>query len=381
MFTNVRLLTVGVFLAGATATVLGQSPPPLPLVPTPLSLTPTLVVQPAPAVQTAPIVQPAAATQAVVSSPSAASAPPKIQTAQAAPLPPPTPYIAPPPGPNPVYFPGGAPPGRATIVEPASVYPTLYFTTDLYFLQPTVKGTLRGNQTQPDGSVYTYTSPNANYGLAVSPRFEFGWRLPEDWGGFALDYRFLSARATADTADAFGPLYAYNRLTMDIFNFDYVSRRFAPFSRSSFQYRAGVRIEQIFYKNQATDGMGFSELAQNTFTGAGPHLGFEFNRELAVVPGMAFFAKADGALVFGQNRQKFGEIYSNGDFFPFDQSQSIMSPSLTVQAGFSYVPVSLPNLRFFTGFQYERFWSVGNARGSNGDVSDIGGFIGAMLRF
>jgi hypothetical protein len=167
---------------------------------------------------------------------------------------------------------------------------------------------------------------------------------------------------------------------VNVFDFDYGTPRLT-WSRFSMQARLGVRLETVYFNNEATDGNGFDEYSRSNFVGAGPHAAVQFDYDFALVPGMAAFAKVDGALAFGQDRQRFSETYNDGSYYPFSQSRTDTATNLTVQAGLSYAPSCWRNVRFLLGFQYERFWDVGKAGASTGDVQDIGGFLGAYVGF
>jgi hypothetical protein len=268
--------------------------------------------------------------------------------------------------------------GQPGLFSPSS---TFFVEMDLFVLQPSIKGTLYGTQPQADGSLYTYNTPGVSLGTTAAPRFDIGRRFADDWGAFVFSYRFISATGTGGSADAYGPLTAQSRLDMNVFDLDYVSAPLSPCSRFFVQYRLGVRLEEVDFRNQVTDGQGFFETADSRFFGAGPHAALTVGREIAAIRGLSLFATADAALAFGRVRQHFSELYNDGSFYPFSQCGSQMSPNFTAQAGVSYTPSCMPYLRLLAGFQCERFWNVGKTGGSEADVQDIGGFVGGVLNF
>ena len=64
-------------------------------------------------------------------------------------------------------------------------------------------------------------------------------------------------------------------------------------------------------------------------------------------------------------RQKYFEQATGQPAFEQPARRSQAAPYLNVQAGVSYVPPTLPNVKFTAGYQFEEFFNVGKL-GTNG---------------
>lgn len=343
-------------LAGLTAAVaaFGQTaPPPMGPPPAPAPVAPSPAIAPAP------------------------WPPPQAGATLGTPLPPPaSPYgQAPPYGPAPLFAPADTGPFGLP-----SALPPLFFGADFYFTQPSIYGTLTANMPLPGGGTKTFSTPKVDLDFTASPRLVAGWRLPDNSGEFFFAYRLLAADGTGDVSSSFGPLRAKSRLNENIFDFDYSSIRYSPLPRFNVRWRIGIRVETAFFDNNASNAI-FAEKASNYFVGAGPNVGLNLEKEIALVPGLALFGDLDGAVAIGQVQQKYAESLLASPSLNYEIRGTQSSPNATVQAGLSYTPPGAEYLRFLVGFQYERFWDVGKLESAHGDVQNYGGFIRAQIDF
>lgn len=217
----------------------------------------------------------------------------------------------------------------------------------------------------PSGSLRVPITP---LDWTVSPRVEFGWRLPSGFGEFLLSYQYIGTTGTGSTPyGPNGPASMSGRFNLNMSDFDYVSREFSPWEHWGIQWRFGFRQVYLFYDTQlsnslaaATAGNGvLLQSGANSYNGWGGHFGVELNREFnRQLPGLSLVAKFDFAETAGFIQQGVSQTTAGGaySFGSIQQGQSV--PSLSGQLGLSYRP---PGDRFelYVGGFYQYWWNVG----------------------
>jgi hypothetical protein len=309
------------------------------------------------------------------------------------PPPPPPPPGAPGPAPQPLYA-HDNPENLGLYGAPAPE--TLFFSWELQFVGPAIKNRLVGTNTPlSDGTTDTITVPAADLDWTASPRFELGYRLPENLGEFSLAYRFLlSEGSTNIPADAgttrfpVGPndLFVKSRLTFNVVDLDYATARFYPSPNWNLKWRVGPRLASIFFDSRQLNDVVFQR-ASNYFFGAGGHAGLDIERRLGAT-GLALYGRVDGAVVIGRTRQTFDDSINNPDGTVtsgfLDQVATKALPVLNLQVGLSYVPprdTGLDFLRFTGGYQFERWWMLGKVGDSAAELTIQGIFLRAEMDF
>ena len=109
-------------------------------------------------------------------------------------------------------------------------------------------------------------------------------------------------------------------------------------------------------------------------------------RRNAFAPGLPLFGRLDGAVIIGQITQRFREELTVFDGVvltdELTRRRSQAVPVLTVQAGLTYTPCSMPFLHFASGYQYEHWWFLGQlGLGSDGMLPSTRGELGAHALF
>jgi hypothetical protein len=259
-----------------------------------------------------------------------------------------------------------------------------FFNTELDIVGTSVKNHLKADVTRTDGVVDTVTVPQASLGWTVSPRIEVGYRLPECLGDLSLSYRFLVTDGSATVAGTDPAEHVRSRVNVNIFDFDYSSARFSPFPHYDMKYTIGIRLASLYFDSRLSDDV-FFQRSSNYLFGAGPHLGLEVDRRIALVPGLAIVGKIDGAVVVGQVRQNFGENVTNPDGSEatggFSQRQTKSVPDLNLRLGLSYTPPSLSAVRFSAGYTFERWFDLGQLHDSHADLTSQGVFLRTEVDF
>jgi hypothetical protein len=293
------------------------------------------------------------------------------------------------PPPSPVFVPAAPPalppPGGILLPEGCPAGDVPFFTVELTVLAPTVKNELMGTIVHPDGTVDSIHPPRADLSWTVSPRFEIGYRLPDQQGEFSLSYRFVASDGTGDTVINGVDFATRSRLNVNLFDLDYAT---APYRdvlpHLDAQLRVGARLGSFFYDSRIqNDGLEVS--ASNNFLGAGPHFGADVDRRIVLVPGLGLFARADAAVLVGQIKQNFSETFTAPDGTTASAGATLRHtqavPALTLQAGVSYTPPWMEYMRFTAGYQFERYWDLGQASGSNLELTTQGVFLRGQFDF
>jgi hypothetical protein len=355
------LLAVGVAARGQTPGTL----PPAPVLPpaaTPPPIPPSPTLGPP-----VPVTAPGAFPQNPASVPA-----PSGVGGQPLPPPPPSPFAPADPGRH-----GWGPYGPGSNCDP-------YFATvDLDLVGPAVKNRLRANVARTDGSITTVTVPSADLDWTVMPRFEIGFRLPDNAGAFAFGYRFLVSEGTDHDNLTGGRIKS--RLNVNVFDFDYITSPYEPFPRWELKWWVGARLATNFYDSRDLAADGEGPRASNYFVGAGPHAGLEVDRHLPLIPGLALMGRIDGSVLIGQVRQRYvvnalgpaDELVAD----EFTQRKTQTAEVLRLEAGARYTPPGLEFMTFSTGYLFERWWDVGRAGDARLELTTQGVFFRGEFNF
>jgi hypothetical protein len=356
--------------------------------------------------------------------PPAAAAVPPPDSAATEELPPPNPVLAPPP---PFVLP--PPPNYSAIDEgsidsplldpPDFAPPGWFFNVESSVLWGNFQNQLTGGQVTlaqtsgvstassiglPPGAGMPITGdlvrlPSNRFNPTVSPRFEFGYRLPDGWGELRLGYRFLDSSASASIVlPQLGSATQNARLSLQFVDLDYATREFALLSGWELRTAVGLRGATVFFDSQAAFleptaiqeipyGLApFTRLSEyealnNWFIGA--HAVLEVGRKLGA-SGFTFFGRAEGSGLFGRSTQTFSETFVEA---PGSTSTrvggNLGAPILAGQVGLSCEVPQWHHSRFLIGYQYEAFWQLGRGNDdlSFGTLTFQGLFLRAEFNF
>jgi hypothetical protein len=224
--------------------------------------------------------------------------------------------------------------------------------------------------------------PTAELDWTGAPRFELGYRFPEGCGELLFSYRFLvsDGRATIPQFD-FGDVgLLKSHLDMQVFDFDYGSREYSLDPHWDMKWRAGVRLANVFFDSLA-EGFFREERTSNHFIGAGAHVGLDLWRRLDI-DGLGLFIRLEGASVLGQISQGFERVIATdplaGGATLIHHTQGV--PVLNVQAGLSWTPW-YGRTRYALGYEFERWWYLGEAADSRAELTTQGIFFRAEVGF
>jgi hypothetical protein len=242
--------------------------------------------------------------------------------------------------------------------------------------------------------------PMARLDWTVSPRFEFGYRLPAGFGEVDVAYRFLQADGSGSTPagsiaspDAAAVLSSH--LNMNLGDLDYASHETSLGPWCDMKWRIGLRYADVFFDSRADEpvtaaaaGSGVYERAiSDNFWGIGPHVGVELSTQRNT-GGFRWVGRLDVALLFGEVEQRFSETsttpgasaYLGGETH-FVNDQQV--PTLGGFLGLEWRPPQLPSLDLLLGCSAEYWWNVGRLSDPDfysGQSAGEVGLQGAVLR-
>jgi hypothetical protein len=274
--------------------------------------------------------------------------------------------------------------------------PGWYAAIEMDVVKPHIKNRLVAPVT-----VAGFTSPfglaTAELAWTVAPRFELGYRLPDELGEFVVSYRFLVSEGCLCECWE-DDLVSYHdrlksRLDLNVIDLNYAHREYGLGPAWDMKWRIGVRLANLFFDSrrtiQFTDletdfAFQVGERVSNYFFAAGPHVGLDLWRRFGG-SGLAAFGRVEGALVVGRINQGFEETFAFSDFLAVGGATSVHQtqaiPTLNVQAGLGWLPSRWPWLRFTAGYQYEHWWYVGQAGDSSAELWDQGVFLRAEYKY
>jgi hypothetical protein len=292
-------------------------------------------------------------------------------TALCAQAPPPAAVPGPPPPTRPIPGPYFEP---DPLLDAPPTTPGWFTEVELGVLVPHSKIAPVGAVRFPGADPVAVSLPNADLDWTVSPRFEFGYRLPSAFGELSLGYRFLATQGTSGIPSDVGSASLRSRLDFNLIDFDYASREIISLGPDwDMKWRFGGRLTYLYYDSllgkspdlaAGTDGT-LSVQTSNSFVGFGPHSALELARRFGD-SGLSLGGKIDFGLILGRIRQGFHETALGSPIEAADyQSSSQTVPMLNVEFGLGWQPPQWPQARLFVGYQYEYWANIG--RFSSGD--------------
>ena len=278
--------------------------------------------------------------------------------------------------------------GDPLLDQPHYPPPGWFGAVELNLVVPHIQNGLVAPVTVAGGSPQVVHLPTAELEWTGAPRLEVGYRFPEGCGEVLASYRLLSSEGT-DTIPNFdldgGAGFLRSRLSANVLDLDYSSREFSLAPRWDMKWKAGVRLADIFFDSRA-EGFFLEERTSNLFYGAGPHLGLDLWRQIEDVPGLGLFLRLEGATVIGQIRQSFEQTLVTqdgglaGGAAEVHHTQAV--PVFNLQLGLSWTPCWRGRYRRFAfGYEFERWWYLGQAGDSRAELTDQGIFFRAEFGF
>ena len=275
--------------------------------------------------------------------------------------------------------------------RPEGVPPGPFVNVDLAVLAPHLRNQLRIAVPTPVGGGFdTVSFPGNPLDVTVSPRFEFGYRLPDGWGALEAHYRFLATRGV-DRADAPDETFAVGGVfDANILDVGYASQEFSLGPHWDMRWEVGVRFANIYFNSHARSaaagpmpGDVLEQDETNRVYGIGGYAGVEVGYRLPW-PGWTVFGRFEGAELVSRLRQTGTEVVL-GAAGPVGSSASQDGfpgiGMLMERVGLSYEPPGWNHGRFLIGYQYETWFQVGRIEPSNGQFDAQGLFLRAEFNY
>jgi hypothetical protein len=305
-----------------------------------------------------------------------AQAPPPVTTLPPAPVPVPPPssspltYVAPPAS---VPAPPASDPGPAGwgLFAVPSAPPGWFASAELALVFPSLKFSPINEQPLGTGPLGLVHIPKVGLNTTVTPTFEVGYRLGESDGLFAVNYRFLASEGTGNAVTLDGAFSTRTRLDSNVINLDYGTEQYEFLPHWLLSFRLGGQIADVFFDSRGVNPTLFEQASTNFF-GGGFHGRMDVERPILAVPGLNLFGRIDSAVVVGQVNQHFrvGAPPDGQGGLTTEQRRVQTVPNLILQAGVSYCVPGVPGLRIVGGYDFERWWYVGQlGQNSQGNLS------------
>lgn len=306
-------------------------------------------------------------------------------------LQPPPPPAPPPPDFERPYF------AVDPLLDPAGLPPPGWFVTaEAQFVKVHVKYRPNNDVMVPGGTDDILHIDGPPLDWTVAPRIEVGRQLPSGFGAFAVVYRGMATQGSGTGLAPDGTAALDGRFSLNVGDFDYVSREMSLWPWWDMKVRIGARLAYVYFDSRSVEpfavanaGTGVFERAiTNSYVGMGPHVGLELSRRVTAW-GFQVVGRADLATLLGRVRQGAFETSTtagpDGSLLTGTTRTSSTQdvPVANGQLGIRWRPPSFPNASLFLGYQYDYWWSVGalHATGSRGDFWDQGLLITTQFHF
>jgi hypothetical protein len=250
---------------------------------------------------------------------------------------------------------------------------------ELDVVGPHVKDRLIADVPITHNVIDTVHLPMASLDWTGSPRFELGYRFPNNGGQFTGVYRFLATEGRATIPNFDDELLAnlHSRLEFNVLDFAYGGGLFSPGSASDLQWSLGARLAQAFFDSRASDGFR-SVRTSDHFIGVGPLGALEWWRRLET-PGLSIFGRLEGSIPVGSIHQGFEEIFHLSKVDKIggatSQRQTQAVPTLCFDLGLGWTPQWAHYSRLSFGYHLERWWELGEVNDSSADLTSQGLFF------
>jgi hypothetical protein len=107
----------------------------------------------------------------------------------------------------------------------------------------------------------------------------------------------------------------------------------------------------------------------------------DFRRDGSGAPGLSVMGQLDGGGVLGRVHQEYDQAIANVGSGTAYATANEPAPFLELRFGVEYAPHFLPNMHLSSGYLFNRWWTVGETNGTQGDVTYQGVFLRGEYRY
>jgi hypothetical protein len=227
---------------------------------------------------------------------------------------------------------------------------------------------------------------------AASPRFEVGYRLPDNWGTCSFGYGFLTSQgreqsATGPEASTQALADKRGRLASNLWDLTYGSREYSLEPFFMLRWGVGARLMSLYFDASGdflSPGTGPGGVLAQSETNYVQAYGFwaylDVERHLGP-PGLSAFFHLEGSDFYARIHQTYSQTVAGGPGLAPETSGAAFSgsvgPSILREViGVGYTVPRWNSSRFLIGYQYEQFFQVGRLSLTSG-VPDTRGSLDA----
>jgi hypothetical protein len=239
--------------------------------------------------------------------------------------------------------------------------------------------------------------------LAVSPRFEVGYRIPDNWGAVSFGYGFLASQGSQQLITGLddviqAPGETANRLVYNMWDITYSSREFSLDPHWNLRTGVGARLLYLYFDSHlrfidpgTNPGTVLTQSETNYVQCYGFWAWLDVERQFGC-SGFSAFLRWELTDFFARTGQNYGETVAGN---PGQGAQPFLSrftgsvgPSILREVvGLSYTVPQWNHSRLMLGYQYEQFFQIGRLSptagvpDTRGQLDAHGLFLRAELNF
>jgi hypothetical protein len=227
---------------------------------------------------------------------------------------------------------------------------------------------------------------------AVAPRFEVGYRIPNNWGSVSFGYGFLasqgSGQLTTPAEDVVQlPADQAGGLVYNIFDLTYNSREYSLDPLCNMRWGVGGRLlyfyfdSRVQFLNPGTDPGSFLAQSETSYErGYGFWAYLDLERQIGC-SGLSIFGRVEGSDFYARIGQTYAETVAGNpgqalEVFRIRYTGAAGPSILREVVGISYTMPQWNHSRFLLGYQYEQFFQIGRLTSTAG-VPDTRGSLDA----
>jgi hypothetical protein len=311
----------------------------------------------------------------------------------------PAPYILPAPGWPEIDLSGPDP----LLDRPYSAQPGWFANVETTILWPHLRNQLGDRLPNPfTGQADAIAFAGNRLDPTASPRFEVGYRLPDNWGSLSFGYRFLATQGhdqlvTGPEDAVQGATDQVGRFDYNMVDFVYGSREYSLDPNWNMRWGIGARMLFLYFDSRiqfvspATDeGAVQGQSESNHLRCYGPWGYLDIERKIGHT-GLSVFGRLEGMDSYARINQIYRETVAGAPGEAAQTLQDRLTGAVSVSmlrevVGLSYTVPRWNYSRFMLGYEYETYFQIGRLStagpvDTRGQLDVHGLFLRAELNF
>jgi hypothetical protein len=227
---------------------------------------------------------------------------------------------------------------------------------------------------------------------AVAPRFEVGYRIPDNWGSVSFGYGFLASQGRDQLTTPVEnvvqlPANQAGGLVYNLFDLTYSSREYSLDPLCNMRWGIGGRLLYFYFDSRVEflhPGADLGSFLAQSETSYERSYGFwaylDLERQIGC-SGLSVFGRVEGSDFYARSGQTYAETVAGNpgqspEVFRIRYTGAVGPSILREVVGFSYTVPQWHHSRFLLGYQYEQFFQIGRLTSTAG-VPDTRGSLDA----